>query len=332
MAEPIIISEVMDFVGVEGVPRDLRLDDPLLGHLLHGSIAGLADGDIATFHEPFVDDYEARLFGALNYSDGELAQKMLASAVETGPDRNVPTYAYQSFLAEYFTQAGSPFEGFPGTSVAELHSEYAIVDNQPIPFSREPEYVLDLGACLSSRSLVNDQIAMVRQGRHPFTYIPVFRTHFANQIALEEYDRLLGPGAKQLALDRGLYLGREDGAANTTREMVDTQISHDAPVDIADVVLLLNEQHMSRQDVELGLENAFPLLKTRGILVTRGLVRTSDNNLGASAIAEIAEAAGFVPLNEFTHHQPHHHDYSRMMGTPDEDVEMQTRVYTKTAF
>lgn len=62
-------------------------------------------------------------------------------------------------------------------------------------------------------------------------YVPVTRLHFINQALIFNYDTLLGPGGSDVALEKGLYKGREDGIDSATAEMIRAQKDNDAPTE-----------------------------------------------------------------------------------------------------
>lgn len=102
-----------------------------------------------------------------------------------------------------------------------------------------------------------------------------------------------GEGTSNIACSGQLYIGREDGIAEATNEIILAQRAHDAPAEIADIILALGAHHTTPEDLRQGMENAHTLLKDAGMVIIRGFAQPGTNELGTKEIAGWAFEAGF---------------------------------------
>jgi hypothetical protein len=265
----------------------------LAEYFMPAAIIGLADGDVVGLHtSPVTDPRLARLYGRNDLSQGEVARKVFAAAlsnvVEPGPVRD-----FQTFAAEYLSNPQSPFANNNAPSNIRLRPEGIEIDANPIVLSTPPKVLIEYGACLVSRSFVDDQIGFIEKGHPPFTYTPLTRTHFTNQAILQRYNRLLGPGTSGIAMDKRLFIGREDGVKAATAEIVEKQTQHTGRCDIADVIVCAGTHHSNPEEIKAGITNAAHLLKEAGILVVRSVAKPSGEELGTDQIIDWAYESGF---------------------------------------
>ncbi len=320
------LAEVLKVAGLDelqGITQDALAQD-----FMPASVVGLSDGDIVGVHEQYADPFMVEMYGEHLYNEGKVAANMLAAALK---NRREPgdMYGFQRFVASYLI--GSPL--LPDSTAATRVYPYAlVVDGNPVPLARSPEMITDYGACLSSRSIITDQINFARQGARPFSYMPISRLPFVNQTLGLVYDQLLGQGGKDTAIDKKIFVGLEDGVANGTNEMIEAQRAHSAPADIMDVVLCNSSDHMSPEDLKGGIENAHTILKDDGIFV----LRLSDDHTGEGASTPPEEAlqwaldAGFAASKVFRYETESSHNLGRSLLTGRIVMHsMQTRILTK---
>lgn len=221
---------------------------------------------------------------------------MARAAIENGMKPGI-LYDFQGFAADCFTDPKSPYASQDSVSAVRIYPEVVTVDDNTLALPRAPSLVFDYGACLTGRSYMADQMQFLRRGQRPFTYSPLARQHFTNQTLINTYEARYGPEIAKAIFSNQLYIGREDGIAAATDEVIRAQQEHNAPVDIADIILATGIQHAAPQDVKIGIENAYSLLKEGGMLVLRALARPAVDELGTDAIAKWAFDAGFEEGN-----------------------------------
>lgn len=283
------IPELVKHIGLEELASMERSE--MIADFLPAAITGFADGDMITMHEPY-SGRRAELYGENHYTSGLVTPTLAKAAIENGMLPG-PIYDFQGFAAEYFTQPGSPFASHDGYSSVRIYPEVVTVDGNIIGLKRPPVLIFDLGACLTGRSLITDQMQFLDRNQRPFIYSPLTRLHFTNQILINTYRARYGVETATSVLHNGLYIGREDGIAAATHEVIQAQTEHDAPVDIADVILALGAQHTTPADMKQGIENAFTLLAEDGLLVIRALARPAADELGTKEIESWAYESGF---------------------------------------
>ncbi len=294
-----MVVNMMEFVKQIGLEELKNIDgEELALDFMPAAIAGLADGDFALIHPETYHGRRAELYGESQYTEGRVARAILQAALANGLASGV-VYDFQGLAAEYATNPDSPLQLQSNRveSTIRILPEAIVVDGNPLALNRPPVLVLDYGACLTSRSYLRDQMRFVQSGQYPFTYSPLTRMHFTNQTLINTYDADFGRGvAKQFCSNR-LYIGREDGVALATGEMINAQLSHGAPAEIADVILCSGTQHTSRPDLELGVANAFTLMREGGLLLVRSLAHPASDEIGTDMVTSWAFEAGFDERN-----------------------------------
>lgn len=299
------ISELMYDLGFPELTNLYSTDDRFL-HLVQASIIGLSDGDLVGMHDPITDDVDSRLFGALTYNDGEVAQKVLEASVANGPDSTTPIYAYQTFLSEIYANPRSRYAGVLGSSVVELTGSVITIDGNSVSLGRNPRLVIDMPACLHGQSWIDNQIRDLRATGSTYTYTPITRTHFTNYSLFQRYDNLLGEGAANKFIGSRLYIGREDGVAVGTESIIDAQEAGGMPADIADLIICANAAHTTRTELQTGISNSAKLLRTNGTLAIRAFSKPAAEEIGEPELSGIAEEAGLMPVGGLTYTAPYH--------------------------
>lgn len=293
MSQGISLPELVRQVGLEELVT--IGEEEIAKDFMPAAVTGLADGDIVTVHRPYIGR-RAELYGENQYNDGKVAQTIGQAAIESGMTPG-NLYNFQGMAAQYFTESNSPFNAHRTESSVRIYPEAITIDGNPLALARTPSLVLDYGACLTGRSYIADQIAFLDQKQRPFTYSPLTRLHFANQALINTYDANYGRGTAQAVIRNQLYIGREDGVAAATDEIIRAQTAHNALVETADVILCTGAQHAAPEDLKRGIANARTLLKEDGMLVVRSLAHPAVDELGTEEIAGWAFDAGFTDRN-----------------------------------
>ncbi len=285
----VVLPELVRQIGLEELST-IETEE-IVTNFMPATVTGLADGDVVVMHEPY-NGRDAELYGENHFGEGVVAKAMARAAIANGMEPG-QIYDFQTFAAEYFTSADSPFVTNRTESTVRVYPEAVTIDGNPLALARTPSLVFDYGACLTGRSYIADQMKFLDQGKRPFTYSPLTRLHFTNQSLINTYDVRHGKGTAKVAIDNQLYIGREDGIAAATDEVIRAQRAHGAPVEVADVILATGAQHAERADMKRGIENAHTLIKEGGMLVLRALARPATDELGTDEIAGWAFDASF---------------------------------------
>jgi len=283
------VPELVKQVGLEELAK--MGQDELVDDFLPAAVVGFADGDLLAIHEPYTGQ-KAELYGESHLGEGKVARLMAKAALENGM-RPGNIYNFQGFAAKYALRPESPFSAFQPEGSVKIHPEAVEIDGNPIVLEQPPTLVFDYAACLTGRSYLNDQMRFRQQGKRPFTYSPLTRLHFTNQLIIDSYDATYGRGISQQFIANQWYIGREDGITGATNEIIKAQKMFNAPTEIADVILCTGSQHSTEADLRPGIANAHTLLKEGGMLVIRSLSRPAEDEIGTNTIAGWAYEAGF---------------------------------------
>ena len=282
------IAELGQAIGVPEIAGLSRRE--LVSDFFHAAVAGLSDGDLLIQHSEY-SGHKAELYGHTLYNDGRIAKQLARTAIENGPAPSV-VYDFQSFAAEVFVNSFGLYNTQTHSAVS-IWPDQLVVHDRPYPLSHMPKLVIDMGACLSSRSLIHDQIELINRKVSPFVFAPLFRQHFTNQVHIQTYAKLLDKDIARLVLDNRLYIGREDGVDAATAAIIDAQTVYGASTAVADVILCTGAQHSTPKDIRSGIERAHTLLVEGGSLVIKAFNRPGVDELGADQIAAWAFNSGF---------------------------------------
>lgn len=263
-------------------------------NFMPAAVAGLSDGDLVVIHpEPYTDADKIRLYGEYAFNHGLVAQRINKAAIATANRPNA-VRAFQRLVADYCNMSQSPFYHSDMTEQnIKIYPEVVEIDGNIITLRQTPGCIVDYTACLSSRSILRNQIDFIKTSHRPFAYVALTRMHFTDLMLMSSYDRTFGHGVGNTMVDNKLYIGREDGIASATDEMIALQGAAGAPVNIADIILCNGGQHTTREDLQRGAENAFTLAKDEGLFIIRAFAKPSADEIGTDEIAEWAFEAGF---------------------------------------
>jgi len=312
-----------------GIPEIATIgEDELIESFLPASVAGLSDGDMVVHHSEYFDETKIRFYGRTIFNGALVANKIHETAMANGRE---PTsiYFFQALAAQYCDAPNSPFVEPLTKSSVQILPEIITIDDNPLAIPRVPNLVLDYTACLSSRSLIKDQIDFVQRGFRPFTFTPITRLHFTNRLLMQAYDKNAGEGAANLFIENRLYIGREDGIASATDEMIQLQTEHGARSDIADVIICNGDQHTTEEDLKTGAKNAYTLIKEAGMFVIRAFAKPSSTEIGTDQIADWAFEAGFEEKEVLEYYSAIHSPGAAILRPQAGVREIKTIILTK---
>ncbi len=261
-------------------------------NFLPAAVSGLSDGDTLGAHEPYTDRQQVKLYGEYSYTDGKVARAIARAAIDNGtkPGR---IYDFQGFTAGYFVAHDNQPKPQRAKNAIRIYPEVVTIDNDLLALARPPSLVLDLGACLASRSYLGDQLAFVDKGNNPFTYSPIVRLPFTNKVLKSTYNAYYGRGTSNTFITGKLYIGKVGSVTTATNEIIKYRRSRNEAADVADVILCTGARHTTSEDIKMGITNAYELLKENGMLIVRSLARPASDELGTRQLTDWAFAAGF---------------------------------------
>ncbi|MCA9324561.1 hypothetical protein KDA23_00625 [Candidatus Saccharibacteria bacterium] len=317
-------AELVETIGLEDLASINR--DEIANDFMPASVTGLADGDFVLAHLPYTGR-KAELYGENHFANGLVAKAMADVAMVNGLRPGL-VYDFQTFAAEYFV-TNSLFAAYQSDSTVKIFPEVVTIDDNGLALKRPPSHVIDYGACLTSRSYLNDQMNFITSDQRPFVFSPLTRTHFTNQVLLNTYKARYGQDVARAIIDQRFYIGREDGIAAATDEMVSAQRAQGALVEVADIILATGMQHTTPEDMRRGIENGYSLLKEGGMLVIRALARPAVDEIGTDDLAGWAYEAGFPEKNTLLYEADLSNIGSILLGGHFGEREIRTAVLTK---
>lgn len=104
------------------------------------------------------------------------------------------------------------------------------------------------------------------------------------------------PAALAEVVIRGLYVGREDGIAAASTELVHNQQAENGTPEVADLVIASGVHVAGKEELALGISNAFTLLHADGTLLIRSpkaAGQDREDSPSANDLVDLALEAGF---------------------------------------
>lgn len=322
----VTLEKIYDQIGLPEL-SELSTDEAARD-FVPASFVGFADGDIAAIHLPYSDPTRARLYGAITYNEGEVAKRMLATALENGREPT-PIYWFQELLASNYDRPNNAVRLDNAHSPAKIFPDAVVIDGNPVMLNRQPGLVVDYGACLNSRSIILDQLNFLQSDRTPFVYTPLTRLHFTNHVLMQTYDLEHGKGTANAMIDKRFYIGREDGVASATDEILRAQIEAGAEVEIADIIVCMGTAHTNGPEMRRGIENGYKMMKEGGILALRSFAKPGSEELGTDVMSEWAFEAGFQEESTLEYSRVSHVIGAFVLGKGDAEREIKTLILTK---
>lgn len=285
-------SHYQDLIEQLNVPELREVDrHETARDFMQASLLGAADGDLIGVHEEY-EGVHAKLFGEQFYFDGAVAQAVRREIHSNGREVT-PIYRYQKMLAKFFTTPGNVIIPNDMHSVFQITPEGIGIDNELMAPTQPPKVVLEIGACLVARSIIQQQRNFGRRIGQPFSYIPLC-TPFVNSVLQRTYDTVFGRGASRAAIENKFYIGREGSVADTVAELNQSQQLMKDTSGLVDIVLASTSSgHMSKDELETGVRSANQILNETGILALRGLVEPHDDEVGIEEVVSWALDSGF---------------------------------------
>jgi hypothetical protein len=279
---------------IAGIDQDYQLTkDELAGLFIPASVDAFGDGEILSLHGPLDNSDLEKYYGKKFFRDGIVTPNLRAAAIANG--RKPGTFTdYQRYVARVYVQElKHSITANPVESGVMIHDDVIAFDDYIYPLNRTAQTVVDYGPGLAGLSHTKAQSIMVLGGEKPYRYLPISRLPFTNQVLAESYDAFLGPGSSQSFMRSQYFLGREDGIASATNEIVEAQTRATGTTEVADAVLASGLMLADKNELKTGIFNSFKILKEGGVLVIRAVALPSADEVGASRMLEWAHEAGF---------------------------------------
>lgn len=169
-------------------------------------------------------------------------------------------------------------------------------DHREITLPHYPEVVVDYGPGVQGRHRIEDQIRDIATGHMPYSHFALSKGPFVNEFLMRYWAaRYKDPSVLSQVLGK-LYIGREDGIASASTEMVRIQQERTGTSEMADVVLASGIHAAGHEEVATGITNAYKLLKPNGVLLVRApkdAVEAKPGSVRAQEMIDTALSAGF---------------------------------------
>ncbi len=94
-------------------------------------------------------------------------------------------------------------------------------------------------------------------------------------------------------MERNFYVGREDGVAAATDEIIRANRAVTGSTEFADIILCTGAQHAVAADLRHSIRNAHAILREGGMLIIRSLARPAEGELGTRTLSDWAFDASF---------------------------------------
>ncbi|CAN5707103.1 hypothetical protein BH23PAT2_BH23PAT2_01230 [soil metagenome] len=275
-----------------GLPELAQIDqEETANNFMPAVLTGLSDGDMVIMHQHYSDSHNRRLYGEFNFNDGAVARHVLEAALENGRQPS-PILHFQDFAADYYDHPENRMS-LQSASVVRIYPEAAIVDDNPLMLPHQPQLVIDYGACLTSRSFIEDQMDFIKNGKPPFAFTPITRLPFINKVLMQTYDKLFGPGVTSVAVENRVFIGREDGISSATDEIIESQQAAGDSEEVADIISCTGIQHTNQENLVRGIANAYKILREAGMFIIRAYAKPAVDEIGTDELAEHAFESGF---------------------------------------
>ncbi len=300
----------------------------LVAQFVTASTVGFTDGDMLCAHPPF-EGREARLFGEHVYNFGAVAKGMRQAALDSGYKQG-SMWILQDQAADFFLDPNQVFGGFRSHNAVHIFPDTMTVLDMPIPLVRPPETVIDYTSCLSSRSLIDNQIGFLGERKQPFAYIGVTRNHFLNEVIMRSYDNH-GPGVRDVMFGKKLYIGREENIVAATNTILAGEQVPGA-TRIADIILASCINHPQPGNLERGIAVAPALLKENGMLVAIAPAdaRPAQREIPMEQITAWAQSAGFnTAATQYVYSDRSSHTITDEQFTPAVSRSLVAGVFTR---
>jgi hypothetical protein len=210
---------------------------------------------------------------------------------------------FQELAAEYFYSPDSAFRYHGSRGAVNIYPDALKIDGHYIPLARRPRSVIELSACINSRSILSDQVGFIDNGEDgaPFTYMGFTRNRFAYEVLKMSYDyirvRDVMPNRYRAHMMRqSAFFAGGAGPMVNAIDFIDCAIAEDKMrIESSDVVVATGAAHTTAGDMYYGVSRAYNMLREDGRLIVRGLAFPAADEVGTDQMADWAHESGFDP-------------------------------------
>lgn len=318
-----------------GLPEQLQTP-AYYEHLMEAAAAEFTDGEIIITHTTTEDPVVREHFGATVFNEGVFGGR-LRQAFE-GEDRDLVGHVDGLLRLAAIAMAKNAVSGplpLPDVQNVAIRREgpvtgdefmRAVMAGRPAPLgiikplvifdhtaealAYDPGVIVDYGAGLQGRHYIDQQYADIMQGKRlPYVYVPIVKGPFINEFLQQYWLEKLGQqyaGLFNDSIQGRIYIGREDGIAAATNEIIAETKRGVGSAAIADLVVASGIQKAAYQEVETGITNAYELLRPNGSLLVRAPVEdgVEEDEVSGWEMYRMALDAGFERDKAKVHHVP----------------------------
>lgn len=302
MAERATVTELAFISEATGLPPRYLTPEFVRSYMVSCIAATFSDGELVVTRPPEKDSAIREHFGVTRFDEGTFGAR-LRELLE-GEENEVRRQTERLIRWAAGTYAHDVANGKTRLEVGEtvaIHTAASqpvlAFDAQRVILARPPEVVVDYGPGLAGRFHIERQLADIQEGRMPYAHIALSRGPFINEF-LRHYwvARLRGDLQRWQSVEGALYVGREDGMAAATTELVNVQRRDFGTAEVADVVIASGIYAAGYEAVQAGITNAYQLLHPGGALLVRApkaVYIGTSGGVPAEDMVDMALQAGF---------------------------------------
>jgi len=308
-----------------GLPPEYVTAEMIRSHIIPCVSETFSDGEVMLLHEPVADSVLREHFGVRRYDEGSFGKRLR----ELFGDDDIAMRHQVDGLIRFSATvlAHDVVRGnimLPSRQTVELHTRpglsrdelaqaaiwgkgpsrdttkpFIAFDHQAVALERPPKVVIDYGPGLQGRLHIDEQLADWRSGQLPYAYLAIGKGPFANEFLQQYWAARLGDDPQLVGSVLGnVYIGREDGIAAATSEFLASQQQHFGTPEFVDVVVASGVHTAGRDELEIGIANAYKMLQPEGVLLIRAPKEGNlegPNCVPAEVMVDMALEAGFDP-------------------------------------
>lgn len=311
-------NEAIDLIGIceaVGWPKERVTQEYVTRYMLPSIEATFCDGEVMVPHPVEEDSLNREYFGETIYNEGAFGTRL--RELFDGEDiamRGKVDKLVRFSAAVFAKQVVTGHVQLPGLANVTIGHHPATpggiwidprlriaqptlgFDEKEVSLPRYPEAVIDYGPGLQGRFRIEEQMGDMMSGQQPYTHVAVAKGPFINEFLMQYWaNRYNNQGILRQILGSA-YIGREDGIASASTEIVTSQQQRMGTTEIADLVLASGIHTAGHQEVTTGINNAYKLLKPEGVLLVRAPKDASKENaksVPAKDMIDAALSAGF---------------------------------------
>jgi hypothetical protein len=251
-----------------GVTQEVLAEPAATWLLLRAGVVVFSEGEGNPIHEALADAQLCALFGVTSFEEGSFVPALREMLGENPPAWREAKKDFQIKVTATFAH-GVVHSGWMRDHLPSVNlvGDTVMFDGDQhryeLPPVRHARVVVDYGPGMGIRFIQREHFLACTSGR-PFHYIPITKGSFLTQFAVFYLVELYGDDAVSAYLADGLAIQRDDGIPAATTAMLSSSV-----LGQVDLIFCSGLQMVARPDLEAGIVNAFPLLRSGGTLLIR---------------------------------------------------------------